>query len=153
MIYKIKALLPYFDNETGSKRPLKESPYRMVEVEENYSLYDLACLILESFEFDNDHLFGFYDNVNNRRKSKKAFELKVPNDLDYGSNNGDVKTAKVSEMYNKKGETWLFLFDFGDKWDFRVKFIDLVNKEEKRRYPRITEKFMEAPEQYPNYEE
>jgi len=38
-------------------------PYRTIAIPESYSLYDLAEKIIESYDFDFDHAFGFYDNI------------------------------------------------------------------------------------------
>ena len=37
--------------------------YRVLAVPEEFTLYDLAEAIVDSFGFDFDHAFGFYNNI------------------------------------------------------------------------------------------
>lgn len=53
----------------------KEKPYRLIAIESSDTLYDLASVIVDSFNFDFDHAFGFYDNLKNPYNSKVQYEL------------------------------------------------------------------------------
>lgn len=50
-------------------------PYRVLAVPADLSLYDLALEINESFAFDFDHAFGFFDNLKNPWRSGEQYEL------------------------------------------------------------------------------
>ncbi|MCD6189708.1 MAG: hypothetical protein J7J97_05935 [Thermococcus sp.] len=56
-IYLIKVTL---SNWYGHVRGM---PYRVLAVPEEFTLYDLAEAIVDSFGFDFDHAFGFYNNI------------------------------------------------------------------------------------------
>jgi hypothetical protein len=47
----------------------------------------------------------------------------------------------------------LFLFDYGDNWEFLLTCNSIVEPEPGVAYPRITGGNGETPEQYPPYEE
>lgn len=47
----------------------------------------------------------------------------------------------------------LFLFDYGDEWQFKVELIGLVQKEPKAAYPRVLKQVGQAPPQYPDLDE
>jgi hypothetical protein len=47
----------------------------------------------------------------------------------------------------------LFLFDYGDQWQFKVELIGLGQKEAKAAYPRVVKQVGAAPPQYPDLDE
>jgi hypothetical protein len=53
----------------------KEKPYRLIAIESSDTLYDLASAIVDSFDFDFDHAFGFYDNLKNPYNSRVQYEF------------------------------------------------------------------------------
>jgi len=46
----------------------------------------------------------------------------------------------------------IFLFDYGDNWEFLVECCDIIEAETEKRYPKVTKKEGKAPEQYPDDE-
>ena len=42
---------------------LRPRVYREIEIESTKSLYDLAAAIVQAFDFDFDHAFGFYSKL------------------------------------------------------------------------------------------
>lgn len=148
MIFQIKITMPNYNN--NNKVQLKKSPYRIIEIAENKTLYKLAESILDAFDFDNDHLFGFYNNVKKHYESSYSYELATAGSF-VNEQYGNVEKTKISEMLTVKNETWLFLFDFGDEWNFWVQLVAVVEKEKGKKYPRVIEKYLKAPEQYPDW--
>lgn len=134
---------------------LKTMPYRKIGILGNQSLYSFAEMIVESFDFDFDHCFGFFDNIKNPYKSdlNKSYELftDIPDVEHTGSRS--VKKTKVFQAWEKIGEKMLFLFDYGDDWNFLIKLEEIRDAELGKSYPAILEKFEKSPEQYPDYEE
>ena len=67
---------------------------------------------------------------------------------------GDVRTTSLDSLALKKGKTFLYLFDYGDEWRFKVK-VDAINNnaDPKAQYPRLVEAVGEAPTQYADWEE
>jgi hypothetical protein len=53
----------------------KGNPYRTIALPQNASLYELAEAIIDAFNFDFDHAFGFYDNLKNPYNSTTGYEL------------------------------------------------------------------------------
>ncbi|MFH1321773.1 MAG: hypothetical protein ABII90_14130 [Bacteroidota bacterium] len=112
-VYLVKALIPYMDEST-LRDYIKKSPYRIIAIPSNYSLYDLAYWITQSFNFDFDHLFAFYDNYRTIHNSKYVFRK-------------NLKKIKISEMFQlyKPGKKWLFLYDFSDEWHFWISLVEV----------------------------
>jgi hypothetical protein len=59
-----------------------------------------------------------------------------------------VKRTSVSQAFPAIGHTMIFLFDYGDGWNFRVSLRELRTKVAKVRYPRVVAARGEAPAQY-----
>lgn len=76
----------------------KERPYRVLAIPKNLTLYNLGLEILKSFDFDFDHLFGFYDNLRDWTKSKERYELRaVDLEEESTSNKKRKKTSSKKE--------------------------------------------------------
>lgn len=129
----------------------KGYPYRILSIPSSYCLDDLASLILESFDFDKDHLYGFYDNLKNWTKSNETYIL----DADFGDDaTGFTHVVKVGQVFNKPKKKMLFLFDYGDEWRFIVESIKEKFAENKiELIENILESKGESPMQYPDFED
>ena len=118
--------------------------WRKIQVPSEYSLDILHLAILESYNFEDDHLYAFFmDNI--LWSGEKAFWSP------FGESFPRPDTAKLSSFAFKKGDSFLYLFDFGDEWVFDVTFIrEVVGGEQEVL---ILGSRGKSPEQYPNYEE
>ena len=126
---------------------LQNFPYRIIGVPVNLSLYKLASVITESFNFYFDHAFGFYDNPKNIYKSSEGYELFF--DVGEETQFGSVKKNKISQVFDSPGKKMCFLFDYGDEWKFIVELINDEPVNNIKKYPKLIEKKGKAPEQYP----
>lgn len=150
-IYKVKAMIPYWDNY--STKPTEYSPYRILEVDSDMTLYDFGAFILSSFDFDFDHAFGFYENVKSYYSSKKGFVMRFKDEdewssFDWEKKYGNVDEATVADMLTRRGKRWLMLFDYGDEWNFWVSLDDKDKVVQNVEYPRIVETHLKPPLQY-----
>lgn len=157
-VYHIKAMIPFGDEMTGDIS--EESPYRIIAVPSDISLGQLGDLVLNAFQFDNDHLFGFYDNWRRYSSSKICYEH--PEFMDDQMDGFGGETTKqvfsmedydVAEVFTRKGKKWLMLFDYGDEWPFWLSLNKRVPVEAAKQAPYIVESKYEAPEQYPDYDD
>lgn len=135
---------------------IKDHPYRILTIPGNLDLYRLAFEIVDSFNFNFDHCFGFYDDFKHYHDSKEAYELfrdLEPEDtepLGGGTLPKGVR-VKVKTAFNKVGKKLRFIFDYGDDWYFEVEVLEIVAPNPKLKYPRITKKVGRSPEQYAQY--
>lgn len=115
------------------------------------TLYTLAHTILKAFNFDSDHLFGFYDNVDHWTDSDETYEFDYDFDPHAGSDEStrirEVRQAKISGVFNEIGKEMLFLYDYGDEWHFVVELSGKRPREEGMEYPAIIERVGKAPRQ------
>jgi len=128
---------------------------RTIEISGETSLYKLAKAIVGAYDFDFDHCFGFYSNIENDRyhESEKQYELFADLDDVEPTEAGSVKKTKIASVWQKKDGKMMLLFDYGDGWRFLVEFDGFGKKESGIKYPCVIGKVGKAPEQYPQYED
>jgi hypothetical protein len=145
-ILHFKVVIPFFDNHQ-SKELLEDSPYRIIAVPERFTLCEFAEAINESFNFDFDHLFAFYDNLKKPYASKRIYAFKNQDYYDK-QDLGDVEKARLEDVFPRKGKTWLYIFDFGTEWHFWISLVDKLDADAEIKYPEVIETFGKAPSQY-----
>lgn len=66
---------------------------------------------------------------------------------------GDVRRATLADLDLSQGQTFLYLFDYGDEWRFKVR-VQAINEDAAAdaEYPRIVETVGEAPAQYGSWD-
>jgi hypothetical protein len=65
----------------------------------------------------------------------------------------DVRRVKIEELCLKVGKQFMYLFDYGDEWRFKVKVTAINPNAADADYPKIVQSVGEAPPQYPDIEE
>jgi len=126
-------------------------PYRIISLDGNKSLYNLAESILESFDFEMDHSFGFYDNMKDTYVSKEGYELFT--DIALGEDFPGVKKTKVKDVYNTLKKKMLFFFDYGDSWHFITQVISVKESKDAEFKTEVIKSVGEAPEQYTDWDD
>ncbi len=145
-LYLIKATIDWQPGP-GSRRP-----YRVLAIPPRLSLYDLADAIVSAFGFDFDHVFGFYNNLRNWTKSTECYDLFVDDDDGLESWNEECKSVRrtrVQHVFRELKERFLFVFDFGDEWQFILRFEGTACRERNKKYPLVLKSVGNPPEQYP----
>jgi len=67
---------------------------------------------------------------------------------------GDVRTTILESLGLKPKQEFMYLFDYGDEWRFKVRVHAInENADPEAEYPRLVESVGEAPEQYPAWDE
>ncbi len=130
-----------------------KSIWREIEIGSNSSLYDFAEAIVRAFEFEFDHAFGFYSRLKGPGALQVNPRYELFADIGEDSDAGSVEKTTVGEVFQQPKHTMLFLFDYGDNWEFRVELLRVGERQPRTRYPRLLAKKGRAPEQYPAIEE
>ena len=133
---------------------MKKRIIRKIQIAPTKTLYNFAKVITQAFDFDFDHCFGFYDSLKDHKNCKKAFELFM--DIGEGSTYSvakGVQKTKIAQSFKDIGEKMIFLFDYGDGWQFNVELLEIRNAEQGDLKPVILESIGKAPLQYPPCEE
>jgi Plasmid pRiA4b ORF-3-like protein len=116
--------------------------WRRLALPARASLDELAGWILNSVNFDDDHLYQF----TYRDRLGGNTQVSHP----YCEESPATDEVSLGELPLQPGESMAFLFDFGDSWRFTVKLESIEPPQKKIKAPRILEKHGKAPEQYPN---
>ena len=123
-----------------------------IAISGNINLYGLAEHIIDSIGFDFDHAFGFYDNLRNPYHSAEAYTLFA--DIEDADSEGQLSVNRtLIEDVFETGKKMIFLFDYGDDWQFLLECIDIEPAKNKRKVRKVVSEKGTAPEQYPDYEE
>jgi Plasmid pRiA4b ORF-3-like protein len=124
--------------------------YRDFEIGDGATLHDLAEAIVQSFDFDLDHAFGFYNKLKgNLFDSAVRYELFA----DMGEGETDAKGVErtpIAEAFPAVGAKMRFLFDYGDNWEFLIALVARKPRPPRVRLPRVLLSVGAAPEQYPD---
>jgi hypothetical protein len=126
---------------------------REIEITSEKTLSDLAKGIVEAFDFEFDHAFGFYppERGRDRKRSDPKYELFA--DMGEDTDALSVRKTRIADAYPQVGHTMMFLFDYGDNWHFTVEVIGMGEKVARTRYPRVLKEVGTPPEQYGSWDE
>lgn len=137
--------------------------YRDIEIKKDVLLYDLAKAILDSFNFDFDHLFGFGNNPNDYYRSIHQYNLKEEGDFNdsmkmmFNDNRieDDVEKTQICEVpfFQREKDKMSFLFDFGDDWEFEIELLGFSETAKGKKYPAVLKINGQAPKQYQECDE
>ena len=58
-----------------------------------------------------------------------------------------MNEAKIGDLHLYEGQGFLYLFDFGDEWEFEVQVFKIIEGEENAK-PQVLKEHGEAPDQY-----
>jgi hypothetical protein len=122
------------------KAMLDKSTWRKIKLSHQHTLEDLHLSIQDAFHFDNDHLYSFF--MDGKRYSEDAYHSSFSEDGPYADE------AIISELGLYVGQKILYLFDYGDSWEFIIQLATIEENEEELKEPQITEIKGEAPPQY-----
>ncbi len=159
-IYRFRVRLPQRPTSDGweESEPAEtmEPVWRDIDIAANQTLADLGAIIPRAFDFDEDHLWSFF-------LSGKAWDDKTRYDGDeVGRAQGFAPERPASAVSvrdlplpGKRGrKEFLFLYDFGDQWSFRVKLVGTSDRiTTDVDYPRVARTQGKAPPQYPGAHE
>jgi hypothetical protein len=90
--------------------------WRRIVVPADFSLYELHKAIQGAFGWENSHLFQF---------SESGFSDPTcygfpGEDIDPDRVTIDARKTKMSKILKKEGQTYCYIYDFGDDWDHRL---------------------------------
>ena len=66
---------------------------------------------------------------------------------------GDVRETTLESLNLERGREFLYIFDYGDEWRFRIRLHAINPDASEGDYPRIVQSVGEAPEQYGSWED
>jgi hypothetical protein len=124
---------------------LEKDLWRIIKISHKTKLHRLHYEIQQVFDFDNDHMYAFYTG-SSYRNGKEFYSA---NPLGESEEYEDL-TIEDAQLY--KGQQFIYLFDFGDMWEFKIQVIDFIENEETDFTPQIIDSKGKAPQQYPDWD-
>jgi Plasmid pRiA4b ORF-3-like protein len=119
--------------------------WRRIAISSNLTLQDLSLAILESVDFDNDHLDKFiYEN-----RFGRSMEVYHP----FCQNDPKTDTVQIGDLTLPVGSVIKYIFDFGDWWEFKIELEQIQSDDTRVDRVEIVEHSGDAPEQYPQWED
>ena len=119
--------------------------YRHIRIGEQETLDRLHGVILNAFDFDDDHAHAFFMDDRYWSGVRAYYADCVDEAEKYSSD------VTLRQLQLEKEDKFKFLFDFGDQWRFQCKV--LRELEENTDIPGVVRAVGEAPEQYPDWED
>lgn len=107
---------------------------------------DLHLAIQQAYGWYDDHLYSFFMNG---KAWDKGSEIGSP----WSESMLHTHQVQVGQLDLKEGQTFLYLFDYGDSHEFDVTVRKINPQAQKGDYPGLVAQQGEAPPQYPDYDE
>ncbi|CAA7601349.1 Protein MM3350-like domain protein [Acididesulfobacillus acetoxydans] len=123
----------------------RKGVWRKIELAAHHTLEDLHQAIQQVFDFDDDHLYSFF--MDNKKWSHASYS----SPLDESGPHADQVT--LGELALEPGQSFLYLFDYGDEWEFKLKVEGIDPAKPLPLKPRLVAERGAAPEQYPDNED
>ncbi len=122
------------------KVALEKQLYRTIAIGASATLDDLHLVIQDAFRFDNDHLYAFFmdgepwsdERFNDPRMEESPFATEV----------------KLGELDLYAGKRFVYVFDFGDNWEFWVTVLESNPSAPEPKSPKVVDKLGKNPKQY-----
>jgi hypothetical protein len=118
--------------------------WRRIAVPGRLTMDTLATAIINAFEFTHDHLYRF--------SYRNSFGVEMYITHPYLEEEPSTSEVLVGQVPLRVGQSMVYLYDFGDQWEFDVTLerVDLAGAG--TTDPIILESHGEAPEQYPSWD-
>jgi len=133
---------------------------RVVALLGDHTLDDLHEIIYAAFDRYDEHLYSFYfpkQRVGRKDPPPKEFTsphmLEDPGQFGIDEELFDASKTRLDSLGLKIGDTFEYLFDFGDKWMHELKVKSIGPVEQEQQYPAVIEKKGDSPPQYPDCDE
>ncbi len=102
---------------------------RQFAVPDNYTFYQLHKAIQGAFGWHNCHLFQF--SPQDFMTDKTGYGIPDPHDEIKVK---DARKALITSVFKKPGQQFLYVYDFGDCWEHRITFEEIIDDEFSRPY-------------------
>jgi len=130
----------FVDGTYVFKVALARDLWRRIEISADDTLLSLHRSIQEAYQFDDDHLYSFF--MDGKRWSRERFTSP------YDDEGPHVDEPRIGELGLYVGQDILYLFDYGDEWEFRVELEEIRREGPKPGAPKVVVKKGRSPKQY-----
>jgi hypothetical protein len=139
--------------------------WRRIEIRGDQTLAALHEAIFAAFDRFDEHLYSFY-SFPRRAKAvgrRSLYDAAVEYTDSVGFENRadplgkrkvyNAEDTRLGSLKLKPGQMFYYLFDFGDNWDHEITVEKVDGVRDEGRYPRITARGGQSPDQYADADE
>jgi hypothetical protein len=120
--------------------------WREIELAEDNTLEDLHLVIQQAFSWWDDHLYSFF-------LSGQPWDQRTEIGSPWSDAPEHTHHVQIGQLDLRVGQTFLYLFDYGDQHEFDVNVQDIHRLAPKGEYPRVLTYQGTSPPQYPDFDE
>lgn len=95
---------------------LKETCVRVIEIDEEASLYDLHEAIQDAVNFDRDHLYEFF-----LAHTPYGMRQRFTVEEDWKDRESKFFEMRLCDVFPTRRKRLHYLFEFGDRWIFEIR--------------------------------
>ena len=119
--------------------------WRRIAISSQMTLEEFSSLILQSVNFDSDHL----DMFRYKNQVGRTVEISHP----YADGSPSTNEVCLGDLPLREGASMTYIFDFGDWWEFNIQLEKIDTNDLRTDYGAIVESKGSAPLQYPKWED
>jgi hypothetical protein len=127
------------------KVSLSKTCYRVIRCLPEHTFEALHLAIQKAFNFDDDHMYSFY--LDGKRYSNLSINSPYSNEPPYAND------VQLGDERLKNKQKILYLFDYGDCWEFEIVLEKKYETTGELIKPEIIKSVGESPDQYHNYDD
>ena len=125
------------------KVKFKPKHWRSIKLSSAHTLDHLHEAIQDAFEFDDDHLYAFF--MSGKPWTGQTYWSPHSDEAPYANK------VTIGRLGLRRGQKFVYLFDFGDEWQFTVQVVAILQSDTPPARPVIVASEGEALKQYPDY--
>lgn len=125
---------------------LREECVRVIEIDDDASLYELHDAIQDAVAFGRDHPFEFFVANSSSPWARKQW---LTYKEEWEEKEDDFRRIRLKDVYPLGRKRLYYVFDFGDRWTFEIRLKKRKKAEERVEVPRVIKTVGLNPEQYP----
>ncbi|MFC2036411.1 plasmid pRiA4b ORF-3 family protein [Chloroflexota bacterium] len=119
--------------------------WRRIAVPGRLTMDALATAIINAFEFTHDHLYRF--------SYRNSFGVETHITHPYLEEEPFTSEVLIGQVPLREGQSMIYLYDFGDQWEFDVTLERVDQADAAAQAPVILDRRGEGPDQYPSWDE
>ena len=123
---------------------------RTIQMLGDQTLEDLRRAIFVAFDRFEEHMYEFQvDGKGPMDPEARKYVLPMAMGDSFGDTkpSGTVNVA-IGSLGLRKGDSFGYWFDFGEDWWHQINVVEVEEKAESGKYPKVTDRVGESPPQY-----
>ncbi len=159
MAESVYTLAVYLYDAPASEKFAEANPVvsRTIQIRGTQTLEELHEAIFEAFDRWEEHMYEFHFGPGPRDYSRGRYGIPDPSGLfalvDRDEPTSDAAKTKIDSLGLEVGQSFGYLFDFGDDWYHQIDVVAIGEAEPDVEYPCLTDRIGDSPPQYMEEEE